>query len=363
MTIPLVRPNLVWDDHVRSQLASVHESGIITNGPNVSALEAEAAEYLGCSDVVAVGSATAGLMLCLRAVTSGQAKDTVVMPDFTFTATALAARWNGLDIHLVDSDPDTYAGAFSSRDSHSEDAATVSMPVHVFGVPQTPPQAHTCVIDAAHGLGAIYSDGSRVGTKGVAEVFSLSPTKILTAGEGGLVATNDTELAHTLRALRNYGNAGTYQPIGTGLNARMTEYSAVLARAGLPRVDNWRDERLEIVRQYQDALEDIPGVAFQRVPTGSVPAYKDCTIRIAQSVHGEGARSRVGENLKGSGVDTREYFNPVLHNQPALDLPGSDTALPVSQRLSQELLTLPMFNGMRSEEIEFVSEQVRKSLV
>jgi dTDP-4-amino-4,6-dideoxygalactose transaminase len=171
----------------------------------------------------------------------------------------------------------------------------------------------TLLFDAAHAFGATYK-GQPVGQFGDAEVFSLSPTKLLVAGEGGLICTNDATLAHSLRAGRNYGDLGIYNPMLLGLNARMTEFNAAMALAGLDGVPAKVATHNRIAALYTSELDGTPGIGFQRLPPGHLSSYKDYSVRVDPETFGM-TRDRLAGALLKENIETKKYFHPPLHQQ------------------------------------------------
>jgi dTDP-4-amino-4,6-dideoxygalactose transaminase len=240
--LPFFRPATPPLERVTARLAPSYERGMLTNGRLVRQFEAEAAERLGVPHVVAVSSCTAGLMLVFQAL--ARPGTAVVMPSFTFSATAHAAHWAGAvprfaecDVATCQLDVDDAAGRL--------DGASLLVGTHVFGSPCTPEAVEELgrtagvpvVFDAAHGFGAT-RDGRPLGTFGDAEIFSLSPTKPMTSGEGGLVAIRDDELARRVRLGVDYGNPGDYDTLFAGLNARMSELHAAVGVESLTELDD-----------------------------------------------------------------------------------------------------------------------------
>src|SRR5207248_541504 len=199
-------------------------AGRLTDGPLVRYLEEATAERLGAEHVVAVSSGTAGLMLALRIIAPPDRP--VLLPSFTFSASAHAVAWNRLVPRFVDCDERTFHLDPHDAESQLNDAGAI-MPTHLFGAPCDAERfeaiarraGRALVFDAAHGFGAI-RQGRAVGGFGDAEVFSLSPTKLLTSGEGGLVATPHDDVARSLRHGRDYGNCRDDNTEFIGLNAR-----------------------------------------------------------------------------------------------------------------------------------------------
>ena len=247
-------------------------------------LEERAADLLEVPHVVALSSCTAGLMLVLQAV---DARGPVVMPSFTFAASAHAVHWAGgtpvwaevrrEDLTLDPADAAEQIEPVRRRGHDRHPHLRHALPGRGAAGGRRPRPASRCVYDAAHALGS-RRRGRPVGGFGVAEVFSMSPTKVTTAGEGGLVATRDDDLAARLRIGRNYGNPGDYDCTFPGLNARMSEMHAAIALAGLDTVQERVAYRNELVDAFRTNVKDVPGLAFPRLDEDDLSTYKDLTL-------------------------------------------------------------------------------------
>jgi dTDP-4-amino-4,6-dideoxygalactose transaminase len=237
--------------------------------------------------------------------------------------------------------------------------------VHTFGVPSDVDSLAELgrgygipvVVDAAHAFGSRYPDGSAVGSKGLAEVFSLSPTKPLSAGEGGLVTTHDGRLAGRLRLAREYGNAGDYDSRLVGLNGRMTEMQALLGRANLRHFPDRLAGRQRLVERYRKNLTGLPGVGFQEVPRGASSVYKDFAISVDPTGFGL-SRDQLARCLAVENVATRPYFCPPVHRQTAYREVRPTVPLDTSERLAVSLLTLPLYSHMEVDLVDGISEAV-----
>jgi len=360
--LPLARPTVPNPAEVADRLRAVLESGVLTNGPRVSELEERAAEYLNVRNAVAVSSCTAGLMLVLRA--AGLTGD-VVLPSFTFQATAHAVSWNGLRPAFADIDAETLtlsagaaARATGMRTSAILATHTYGTPADVDGLAQTAAQSGIRLFfDAAHAFGARHG-GRPIGGFGDAEVFSLTPTKPLVAGEGGIVATNDDALAGEVRLARDYGKEPDYDCRIIGLNARMSELHAVVALASLDGLDERVARRNEIARAYRDALETIPGIGFPSVREGDFSTYKDLTILVETEFGME--PSSLGEALAPEGIETRRYYAPPVHRTRAYRAVANGGSLPVTDEAAARVLTLPLWEGMTDQHVGMVAEAISR---
>src|SRR3984893_14608206 len=239
--LPIVVPEGVPGEEFLEEVRGILASKQLTNGAYVRKFEEAAAEYLEVTHCVAVSSCTAGLLLVLKVL---DLRGEVILPSFTFHATAHAVVWNGLSPVFADCDVKTFCIAPQAVRAQLSSRTAAILGVHLFGNPAAVKELEEIagdlqiplVFDAAHAFGSSIG-GKRIGGFGTAEVFSFSPTKLVVAGEGGLVATYDAALAEKLRAARNYGDAGNSDPEVLGVNARMSEINAAMALHGLAGLD------------------------------------------------------------------------------------------------------------------------------
>ncbi|GAA1092646.1 DegT/DnrJ/EryC1/StrS family aminotransferase [Kitasatospora arboriphila] len=365
--LPLTRVKVPHADEALTRIAAVLESGQLTNGRTVAELEERAAELLRVPHVVAVSNCTAGLMLVLQAAGVGGGRP-VLMPGFTFSATAHAAHWAGgtplfaeareQDITL---DPEDAEARLKAADRPAALMAT-----HVYGTPcqverlqQVADAAGVpLVYDAAHGFGSARG-GVPIGGFGLAEVFSMSPTKVAVAGEGGLVATRDASLAATLRTARDYGNPGDYDTLFPGLNARMSELHAAVGLASLTGLPERVAHRGALVEVFAAAVAGLPGLRLALPEPGDTSTFKDLTLIVDAAAFGLGA-AELGRALKAEGVDTRRYFFPPVHRQRAYAHLGRAGALPLTDRLADSVLTVPLWSHMDAAAVRRVAGAVVK---
>lgn len=358
--LPLVRPAIHDVPGIARALESVLASGMLTNGPAVRQLEEMAAAYVGVRNVVAVSSCTAGLMLVLQAV---GARGRVVVPSFTFSATAHAICWAGGIPDWADIDPATLTLDPASAAVGASGASAI-MAVHLYGTPCNVEglrsQAGTArvplIYDAAHALGS--RRGQRaIGGFGTAEVFSLSPTKVVVAGEGGLVATNDDGLAQTVRIGRDYGNPGDYDCLFPGLNARMSELHATIGLASLQGVDARVSRRYELVERFRNAVRGLPGCTFPAADPGDTSTFKDMTVLISADTFGLGPEA-LGVALRHEGIDSRRYYHPPVHRQRSYASTPPRRPLPVTDYAAARVLSLPLWSHMTDEQIDRLADAI-----
>jgi len=361
--LPISQPTLPDVEAYTAGVREIFASHQITNERRVRDLEAKAAGYLGCREVVALANATSGLVLLARLLGM---KGDVCLPSFTFPATLHALLWNNLKPRLIYCDPETFNISPESLEAGLASGARGAVPVYIFGnspdwerlQPILARHGASCYSDAAHGLGTRW-DGVMAGNFGDAEVFSLAPTKVTVAGEGGLVATNNPELAGALRIARNYGNPGDYDCVVAGLNARMTELHAWLATLSLDGTEAAIDRRHQLVARYRAGLEGVPGIGFQKMDRRCRTTYNYVAVLLEPGAFGLSNR-QVKKILEAEGIQCRIYFAPPLHRQSRFThlfegqgpFPGTDAVL-------ERVLCLPLYTHMSDDSVDYVVEVLR----
>ena len=355
--LPFAQPTLENKEKVEELIAASLESGWLTDGPLTRRLEERVGEQFGVEHCIAVSSCTTGLLFVIQAL---GLDGVVALPSFTFTATAHAVRWNGLQPQFLDCDPATWC--LGPDDITGEPDALIG--VHISGVPcdveglehAAGQRGIPLIFDAAHGAGSLAHGptGTRpLGGSGLAEVFSLTPTKVLSGAEGGLVTTNDAAIAEHVRLAKNYGNPGDYDTRFPGLNGRLSELHAALALVALDHLEERVEHRNRVANRYREILQDVPGVAWQWVNPGDRSSFKDFTILIDESAFGC-SRDDVVAALAAEGINTRQYYSPPVHRQQAyadVDTP----ILPVTDRLGEQVVSLPIWSHLPLEDVERVA--------
>jgi dTDP-4-amino-4,6-dideoxygalactose transaminase len=360
-----IKPTIPPLDRVLGVYRKAYESGVLTNSDIVARFESAVAERLGVSHCIAISSCTSGLMLVLRAL---DLRGEVILPSFTFFASGHAAVWNGLTPVFADIDGRSWNVDPASVEALITPRTCAIVGVHMYGNPCS--VGRLCeiaarhrlklVFDAAHAFGSRYG-GSPIGQFGDAEVFSLSPTKLLVAGEGGIVATNDAILAHRIRAGRNYGDLGAYDPELMGLNARMTEFNAALGLAGLALVDLKISRHNEIARAYTEMFSSVPGLSFQHVRNGDTHTYKDYSVVVDPAAFGMN-RDELVEALRAENIETKKYFYPPLHKQSLYRTyyDSSRQNLEQTNAVSGAILSLPVYESLADETLIRIGKAISR---
>jgi len=351
--VPIVRPTLPSYESMAAEMSEIVGSGMVTRGKQLRAFEEAAAAHLKVKHAVAVSSCTSGLMLSYKGL---GLQGEIIAPSFTFMATVSAAVWAGLRPVLVEVERHTHNIDPAAVERAITPKTTAIVAVHNFGNPAdiaalekiAKSRGLKLIFDAAHGFGAQYQ-GIPVGGQGDAQCYSLSPTKLVVAGEGGIVATNSDELAEKIRRGREYGMGQAYDSLFAGINARMSEFHACLGRHSLALLDKHAARRQEIVALFQRQLGKLPGIGFQKVLPGNRCSYKDFSLTIDADEFGL-TRDELGKALSAENVDTRKYYDPPVHRQTAYRhfAPAEET-LPTTNWLAAASLSIPLWSHMDDE--------------
>ncbi len=354
--VPITKPTVPDIATLKEGFGKILESGMLTNSKFVQEFEAATAQYIGVNHTVAVNSCTNGMILTMRALgLTGE----IIIPSFTFHATAHAASICNLKVIFVDCDLETYNVDPAEIEKAITPKTSAILAVHIFGNPSPVEQLQRIakkynlklIFDAAHGFGSVYQ-GKNIGQFGDAEVFSLSPTKLLTTAEGGLVATSNSGLAAKLKVARNYGDSGNYDCEFSGISARMSEFHALLGLESLKMLEKNVTRRNSLVELYKKRLGALPGVSFQKITSGNRSSFKDFSILIDEKKFGLG-RDALCQCLLAENIIVKKYFYPPVHEQKVFvkQFPVNGRDLEDTQKISYNSLSLPLFSHIAEETV------------
>ncbi|GAA1514898.1 dTDP-4-amino-4,6-dideoxygalactose transaminase [Agromyces terreus] len=347
--IPPAKP-IIGDDE-RAAVDRVLRSGMVAQGPEVAAFEREFAEVLvDGRESVAVNSGTSGLHLGLLAAGIGPG-DEVIVPSFTFAATANSVALTGATPVFADIEPDQFTLDPASVEAAVTERTKAIMPVHLYGHP-----AHMAELQAVadrHGL-ALFEDaaqahgaslgGRKVGTFGRFAMFSLYPTKNMTSGEGGMVSCETPEMVRNVKLLRNQGMEAQYQNEVVGFNARMTDIHAAIGRVQLTKVGAWTETRRANAAFFD---RELRGVVVPPVADGAVHVYHQYTVRVPEDRDGFVAALK-NEHAVGSGV----YYPVPNHRLASLERFAPGLHLAETERAAGEVVSLPVHPSLSGADLE-----------
>ena len=353
--IPAAKPIIGVEE--RAAVDAVMTSGMLAQGSQVALFEDEFAKQLVAGRTcVAVNSGTSGLHLGLLAAGVGPG-DEVIVPAFTFAATANSVALTGATPVFADIDPQTYCLSPRAAEAAITERTRGIMPVHLYGHPAAMGEfqeicaRHGLMLfeDAAQAHGATLA-GHPVGSFGTFGLFSLYPTKNMTSGEGGMVSCADDQIARTVRLLRNQGMEKQYANELVGFNARMTDIHAAIGRVQLTKLPKWTQTRVDNAAFLTAHLE---GVGTPTVAAGATHVYHQYTIRVPEG------RDRVQQVLKDEyGVGSGVYYPIPNHQLASLRHFAPGLSLPETDRAAAEVLSLPVHPSLSRGDLERIVSAV-----
>lgn len=329
-------------------------------GENVQSFEYEFANFCGVKHGIGVSDGTSALHVILRALGIGEGDEVITVP-YTFIATAEAILLTGARPVFVDIDPRTYLIDVGQIEAKITVRTKAILPVHLYGQMADMDAINAIsqryglkvIEDACQAHGAEYK-GRRAGCLGDAAAFSFYFSKNLGAyGEGGFITTNDDELAHKVRMLRDHGSERRYYHDLVGMNARLDELQAVVLRAKLPHLDSWNEQRRQNAARYDKCLQDLP-LALPTTCPDNKHVFHLYVIRTER-------RDELHGYLKEQGIATGIHYPVPVHLQRAMsDLGYRPGELPVSERVAGEVLSLPMYPELENLQISYVSDAIHE---
>jgi dTDP-4-amino-4,6-dideoxygalactose transaminase len=348
---------------IQEAVNSVLENQHFILGPEVKALEKEIAEYCGTKYAVGVASGTDALILGLRACGIGPG-DEVIVPSFTFIATADAVSLLGAEPVFADIDPNTYNLDPQSVERKITRRTKAIVPVHLYGQSAdmdailTLAKVHNLKVieDTAQAIGATYK-GRKTASMGDVGCISFFPSKNLGGyGDGGMVVTNSEEVAKHLGSLRAHGSTKKYLSDEQGWNSRLDELQAAILRVKLRHLDQWSIQRRDAARRYDTLLQGMPNVVIPKRNGFGDHVFHQYTVRVPQ-------RDLMQKKLAEAGVTTMVYYPHPIHLQPIYASLGyREGDLPVTEAACKQVFSLPMFPELTNEQSEYVASALARAL-
>ena len=342
----------------------VLDSGHFILGPDVAAFEKETAAYLSVAHGIGVASGTDALLLALRALEIGPG-DEVILPAYTFFATIGTVLHVGATPILVDIDEQTYCINIEQTRAKVTSATKAIIPVHLYG--QAAEMDALTEIAREHDLSIIEDNAQAFGaeykgrkTGGISDIGCLSffPSKNLGGyGDGGMIVTNNLELAEKIRMLRAHGWKKKYFPEILGYNSRLDALQAAVLRVKLKHIDRWNDGRRKVAHTYRNALADFTNLETPFEAPNRKHVYHLYILQMKN-------RDQVQEKLKEAGIGTSIYYPQPLHlAEPCRELGYTEGDFPVTEKASRETLAIPIYPEMTAAQIEYVIDVVKKSVL
>ncbi len=365
---------------VNAAVLEVLASGAYIGGSVVQSFEQQFADYVGTTECVGCNSGTDALYLALRAMQIG-AGDEVITTPFTFIATAETISAVGATPVFVDIDINSFNLDLTKLVAAITPRTKVIMPVHLFGNPLDMTELmsiateHDLIVieDCAQATGAKWN-GKQVGSIGHFGCFSFFPTKNLGGcGDGGAITINDPALAADLRMFREHGSRQRYYHEAIGINSRLDAIQAAVLKVKLQHLDRWNQQRAIIADRYQQLLANVPGIVTPQATIGGESVWNQYTIRVLdpKSINASVGdlqqpilRDRIRTNLQEAGVISMIYYPLPLHLQSVYqDLKLPVGSFPNTERVSNEVLSLPIFPELTFEEQQRVVYALKDALV
>ncbi|HUU13049.1 MAG TPA: DegT/DnrJ/EryC1/StrS family aminotransferase [Terriglobia bacterium] len=361
-TIPIAQPRI--SKRELRAVERVLRSGRLRAGPIVEDFEARFARAVGAKFAVAVSSGTAGLFLAYRTLL--QPGDEIIVPDFTFVATASMAVAAGLRPVFADVHPETFTLDPAQVERRITRRTRAIAPVHLYGHPADVSalmrlaRRHDLRViwDAAQAHGAAFR-GRDVGSLPDVVCYSFYPSKNMTTGEGGMLTTSSLSLATELRLLRSHGEESRYHHIRLGFNFRLTEFAAALGREQLRRLPGEVRARRRNAAALTRGLASLGGLKTPIVAPGAAHAFNLFTVRINPTTLSM-SRDAFQAALARQGIETAVHYPVPLHRQPIFRGHGTDRDFPVSTRLAKTVLSLPIHPGLTHRELDRIIRAVRE---
>ena len=356
--VPIAKP-IIGDKEIEN-VVEVLKSGMIAQGPKVEEFEQKFAEWVGAEYGIAVNSGTAALHVALLACGIGEGDEVITTP-FTFIASGNSILYTGAKPVFADIDMKTYTLNPDSIEDLITEKTKAIMPVQLYGqsadmgrINEIAEKYGLIVIeDAAQAHGAAYN-GQKVGSIGDMSCFSFYPTKNMTTSEGGIITTDDDELAEKARIFRAHGATVRYHHDAIGYNFRMTDISAAIGLAQLENIDEFNEKRIANAAYLNEGLKDVDGVITPYCADGSKHVYHQYTIRVEK-----GDRDDWVDIINDCGVGTGIHYPIPLYNQPIYRALGIEGNCPNAELAADNVISLPVHPSLSKEDLDIVIEAVK----
>lgn len=360
-------PNIGDRDRFLSRVTDILDRRWLTNdGPQVRELEQRIAERMGVAHCVAMCNGTVALEIAIRAVGM---HDEVIVPSYTFVATAHALQWQGITPVFADIDSDTHQIDPLAVERMITPRTTGIIAVHLWGrsAPVTALEnladrhGLSLIFDAAHAFDCVF-DGRNVGTSGRAEVLSFHATKFFNAIEGGAVLTNDDELAQKMRLMRNFGFAGEDNVTYTGTNGKMNEICAAMGLINLETIGEVTAVNRRNLEAYAAAIDPIPGLRLLPFDLDARNNFQYVVLEVESGSLVE--RDRIVQHLRDNNVLARKYFWPGVHRmQPYRDLfPHTGLLLSNTEEVAAKVIVLPTGTSVTPDDIAVIGHLLAEAM-
>jgi dTDP-4-amino-4,6-dideoxygalactose transaminase len=362
------RPNIGDSKRLLEHISDTLDRGWLTNnGPNVQEFERQLSNLLGVEHCVATCNATVALEITIKAIgLTGE----VIVPSWTFIATAHALQWQEITPVFCDVDPATHNLDPRRVEEMITPRTTGVMSVHLWGRPcdidalAYIARRHNIrlIFDAAHAFGCSYK-GRMIGGFGDAEVFSFHATKFFNTFEGGAIATNDSKLAARIRLMKNFGFEGYDEVSYIGTNGKMNEISAAMGLTSLESLEEFVNVNRRNYRQYREELHGVPGVHLMRYDETERCNYQYVVLEIDAPVTGL-SRDELVDVLWAENVHSRRYFYPGCHRMEPYRsyYPHAGMMLPVTEKLAEKVLSLPTGTAVGGDQITTICSIIRTAV-
>ncbi|MGQ9680173.1 MAG: DegT/DnrJ/EryC1/StrS family aminotransferase [Candidatus Bathyarchaeia archaeon] len=360
--IPIAKP--VFSEKTIKDVSDILKSGFIRQGPRTREFEERFSEKTGAKYACAVSTGTAALHIAyLSTINPG---DEIIVPSFTFFATAsMVLHSKGRPV-FADIDPETFLIDPEDVLEKITDETKAIVPVHLFGnaanmnaLNELAEDHHLVIIsDSAQAHGTVY-EGRDIGSYDALNCYSFYPTKSMTTGEGGMITTNDERLWELAKLLRNHGDDGRYHHVALGLNYRMTEISAVIGLNQLEELDENLAKRRRVGKILRGSIEKIEGLTPQRVEDKVNHSYSYFSLTMDLSQF-RCTRNQFIEALKAENIDCAVHYPLPLSKQPAITAIMNPSECPISEDVSRRIFSIPMHPELSDEDLRLIIRGIEK---